>query len=135
MGRGGTRSSTPSPSTSIERIRIHSHSTETLYIVKIEVISVQIMRVHALALLLLSATAYGAECPPPGFDSVSPDAFDLDAYISKPWYIQEQIPVAYQTVDQLYCVRAAYQKLEDDLVQVYNYGNQVRYRGSYSYGS
>jgi len=73
--------------------------------------------------------ALGVECPPKGFDSVPKEDFDFQAYISKPWYIQEQIPVQYQTVDQLYCVRAAYKQLEDDLVQVYNYANNGAVNG------
>jgi len=45
-------------------------------------------------------------CPPVGFDSLP--NFDLTAYVSAPWYIQQQIPLVYQPVNQLYCVRAVY---------------------------
>jgi len=45
-------------------------------------------------------------CPPEGFDALK--EFDLESYISAPWYIQRQIPVAYQPVESLYCVRAEY---------------------------
>ena len=62
-------------------------------------------------------------CPPEGFDSVPADSFNIQAYISKPWFIQEQMPLAYQTEDQLYCVRAAYKQIEEDLFEVYNYAN------------
>jgi len=62
-------------------------------------------------------------CPPEGFDSVPADDISIQAYISKPWFIQEQMPLAYQTESQLYCVRAAYKQLEDDLFEVYNYAN------------
>ena len=51
------------------------------------------------------------------------DSFNIQAYISKPWFIQEQMPLAYQTEDQLYCVRAAYKQIEEDLFEVYNYAN------------
>jgi hypothetical protein len=71
-----------------------------------------------LVTLALARVSNAVECPPPGFDSVLPEEFDLDAYVSKPWYIQQQIPVQYQSVDQLYCVRAAYKKLGDGLYQV-----------------
>jgi lipocalin len=46
-------------------------------------------------------------CPPPGFDAKSD--FDIDLYLGR-WYVQKQIPVAYQTVDQFYCVTATYSK-------------------------
>jgi len=62
-------------------------------------------------------------CPLEGFDSVPADSFNIQAYISKPWFIQEQMPLAYQTEDQLYCVRAAYKQIEEDLFEVYNYAN------------
>ena len=45
-------------------------------------------------------------CPPEGFDALNP--FDFDEYISAAWYVAKQIPVAYQPVDSLYCVRAEY---------------------------
>lgn len=45
-------------------------------------------------------------CPPVGFDSLP--NFNLTAYVSAPWYIQQQIPLVYQPVNQLYCVRAVY---------------------------
>lgn len=62
-------------------------------------------------------------CPPEGFDSVPADQLNIQAYISKPWFIQEQMPLAYQTESQLYCVRAAYKQLEEDLFEVFNYAN------------
>lgn len=70
-------------------------------------------------------------CPPPGFDSVKP--FDLKRYISAPWYIQKQIPVVYQTINQLYCVRAEYKPIDPtDLnkgVEVLNYANEGKVNG------
>jgi uncharacterized surface protein with fasciclin (FAS1) repeats len=68
-------------------------------------------------------------CPPKGFDSVPADKLSIQAYISKPWFIQEQMPLAYQTESQLYCVRAAYKQLEDDLFEVYNYANNDAVNG------
>lgn len=73
----------------------------------------------------------GFDCPPPGFDSVK--GLDLRKYVSAPWYVQEQMPVAYQSVEDLYCVRARYQpKDEDDLskgITVYNYANKGEVNG------
>ena len=69
-------------------------------------------------------------CPPDGFDSVPADQISIPAYISKPWYIQQQIPVQYQTESQLYCVRAAYKQIEDDLFEVYNYANNDQVNGT-----
>ena len=68
-------------------------------------------------------------CPPEGFDSVPADEIDIQAYISKPWFIQQQMPLAYQTESQLYCVRAAYKQIDDDLFEVYNYANNDRVNG------
>jgi lipocalin len=69
-------------------------------------------------------------CPPERFDSVSADEISIPAYISKPWFIQQQIPVQYQTENQLYCVRAAYKQLEEDLFEVYNYANNDEVNGT-----
>lgn len=72
---------------------------------------------RALALAFLAcAFAAAAEagsaptCPPPGFDSAP--GFDLQKFIAAPWYPQEQMPVFYQPVDQLYCVRAVYKPID-----------------------
>jgi lipocalin len=46
-------------------------------------------------------------CPPAGFDALKD--FDVNSYFGR-WYIHKQIPVAYQTVDQLYCVTAEYSR-------------------------
>lgn len=70
-----------------------------------------------------SSVARQISCPPEGFDAVPADQISIEAYISKPWYIQEQMPLAYQTESQLYCVRAAYKQVGDDLFEVYNYAN------------
>jgi apolipoprotein D and lipocalin family protein len=36
------------------------------------------------------------------------DNFDLDTYVSKPWYIHEQAVNTYSPLEQFYCVRAKY---------------------------
>jgi lipocalin len=46
-------------------------------------------------------------CPPAGFDALKD--FDINSYYGR-WYIHKQIPVAYQTVDQLFCVTAEYSR-------------------------
>ena len=47
-----------------------------------------------------------ASCPPEGFDSVQ--SFDLESFISKRWYIQQQMPVKYLPKSQNRCVYADY---------------------------
>eukprot|EP00428_Durinskia_dybowskii_P018583 CAMPEP_0170225236 /NCGR_PEP_ID=MMETSP0116_2-20130129/12325_1 /TAXON_ID=400756 /ORGANISM="Durinskia baltica, Strain CSIRO CS-38" /LENGTH=228 /DNA_ID=CAMNT_0010475953 /DNA_START=83 /DNA_END=769 /DNA_ORIENTATION=- len=63
-----------------------------------------------LAALLITATAFAAAppatCPPDDFDST--DNFDLDTYISKPWYVQQQMEVSYLPASQNRNVRAQY---------------------------
>ncbi|KAL7568593.1 hypothetical protein ACA910_022696 [Epithemia clementina (nom. ined.)] len=39
------------------------------------------------------------------------DNFDLEAYISAPWYVQEQAVVDYLPLENFYCVRAQYEKV------------------------
>ena len=46
-------------------------------------------------------------CPPSGFDAKQD--FDIDLYLGR-WYAQKQIPVAYQSLDEFYCVTADYTK-------------------------
>lgn len=58
---------------------------------------------------------------------------DIASYISKPWYVQKQMPLIYQPKDQLFCVRASYEPLDaDDLTEglrVVNYANRDRVNG------
>lgn len=49
-------------------------------------------------------------CPPEDFDAV--EGLDLIKFTAAPWFSQQQIPLSFQPVDQLYCVRARY-VLED----------------------
>eukprot|EP01026_Neomeris_dumetosa_P010183 TRINITY_DN1375_c0_g1_i5.p1 TRINITY_DN1375_c0_g1~~TRINITY_DN1375_c0_g1_i5.p1 ORF type:complete len:246 (-),score=36.43 TRINITY_DN1375_c0_g1_i5:183-920(-) len=74
------------------------------------------------------------KCPPPGFDAQKPFTIDdLAEYISAPWYIQQQMPVSYQSVEDLYCVTAKYVPLDEkDLsqgVKVINYANEGKVNG------
>jgi len=92
-----------------------------------------------IAVLLVNAflgTAVAAPeevptCPPEGFDTVKD--LDINKYISAPWYVQEQMPVSYQPVEDLFCVRAHYEFVNDtDPTQgliVYNYANQGEVNG------
>eukprot|EP00939_MAST-03C_sp_MAST-3C-sp1_P002318 g2318.t1 len=55
--------------------------------------------------------------------------FDLEAYMSKRWYIQQQMPVSYLPASQNYCVYAEYKKFEKKsffgyTVQVHNYAEE-----------
>ena len=44
-------------------------------------------------------------CPPSGFDAKQD--FNVDLYLGR-WFVQKQIPVAYQPIEALYCVTATY---------------------------
>lgn len=50
--------------------------------------------------------------------------FDLDSFISKPWYIQQQMEISYQPASQLYCVEATYAK--KDKPDIWGHSIQVR---------
>ena len=50
----------------------------------------------AAACVALAAAA----CPPEGFESV--ENFDLTAYVSAPWFVQQQAINSYQPADSLY---------------------------------
>lgn len=74
------------------------------------------MNVAATACSLLLVGCIGAalaQCPPEGYNSVSP--FSIDAYIGAdrtPWYIQQQQAISYQPEESLFCVRARYERLD-----------------------
>lgn len=66
------------------------------------------------------------QCPPKDFNAV--DNFNITAYAAAPWYPQKQIPLIYQTKDDLYCVQAQYKLINasDPLAGVYVYNSARR---------
>jgi lipocalin len=78
------------------------------------------------AISVFLVVAVGAiECPPPGFHTV--ENFDLESFISKDWYIQQQAPVKYLPVEQNYCVEADYKRTKTFWgwdVQVHNHAEE-----------
>jgi len=82
------------------------------------------MNVAATACSLLLVGCIGAalaQCPPEGYNSVSP--FSIDAYIGAdrtPWYIQQQQAISYQPEESLFCVRARYERLDNGRIGVDN---------------
>jgi lipocalin len=76
------------------------------------------------ASLVVAAGAF--ECPPPEFHTV--ENFDLDSFISKEWYIQQQAVTRYLPVEQNYCVEADYKRTENFWgwnVQVHNHAEEI----------
>eukprot|EP00438_Fugacium_kawagutii_P010892 Skav231400 [mRNA] locus=scaffold1456:312096:324529:- [translate_table: standard] len=68
------------------------------------------------------------QCPPAGFDTVQD--FDLSKFISKRWYIQQQMAVNYLPASQNRCVYAEYQLREPKSfwgydVSVHNHAEEV----------
>lgn len=53
--------------------------------------------------------AVSATCPPQGFSSISD--FDLDGFIAKRWYIQQQMETSYLPKSHNWCVYAEYRRL------------------------
>lgn len=83
---------------------------------------------YASLLLLLLSVTFALECPPKNFSSV--ENFDLDAFVSARWYIQQQMPVTYLPASQNYCVYAEYKKLDKKSfwgydIQVHNHAEDV----------
>merc|ERR1712174_79619 len=75
------------------------------------------MKLGACAALFLASTIAAVACdvpvcPPPNFDSISP--FNLTAWTEHDWFIQEQMPVAYQP-SPFFCVRASYRLTDGPL--------------------
>jgi len=64
------------------------------------------LRVTICAVLVCAAAA---ACPPEGFSSIKD--FDLDKFISKRWYIQQQMETSYLPKSHNWCVYAEYRKL------------------------
>eukprot|EP00523_Entomoneis_sp_CCMP467_P015931 CAMPEP_0168775838 /NCGR_PEP_ID=MMETSP0725-20121227/5723_1 /TAXON_ID=265536 /ORGANISM="Amphiprora sp., Strain CCMP467" /LENGTH=220 /DNA_ID=CAMNT_0008825489 /DNA_START=61 /DNA_END=720 /DNA_ORIENTATION=+ len=52
----------------------------------------------------LLVTSVGADCP----HIEVQQGFDLDEYISAPWYVQQQAEVQYLPLEDFFCVRAEY---------------------------
>ncbi|KAK9834886.1 hypothetical protein WJX81_006502 [Elliptochloris bilobata] len=69
--------------------------------------------------------AWNTTCPPTGFDSLRP--FDLAAFVGRPWYAQLMMPVSWQPISSLYCVRTYYEPTDyRDLTKpllVHDYSN------------
>mmetsp|Transcript_68503 Transcript_68503/g.112553 ORF Transcript_68503/g.112553 Transcript_68503/m.112553 type:complete len:371 (-) Transcript_68503:154-1266(-) len=67
------------------------------------------------------------QCPPAGFDTVQD--FDLEKFIEKRWYIQQQMAVNYLPASQNRCVYAEYQLREKSFwgydVSVHNHAEEV----------
>ena len=76
----------------------------------------------------LVAQSKPSQCPPSGFDSTQD--FDLESFISKRWYVQQQMEVKYLPKYRNRCVYAEY-KLEEKKtfwgydVAVHNYAEEV----------
>jgi len=64
-------------------------------------------------------------CPPvPTVSDVS-----IEAYASKPWYVQAQLPNSYQPVDELFCVRAVYTVTSPTTLDVFNFARKGSVEG------
>lgn len=70
-------------------------------------------------------------CPPPNFDAVK--GLDVAKFATAPWFSQAQIPLSYNPIDELFCVRARYELIDpDDLaagLKVFFYANKGRVNG------
>ncbi len=86
----------------------------------------------ALCAALAFVGAQAAECPPPGFDSAKD--FNISAWVDHPWYIQRMMPVFYLPEDRFYCVRASYEQVSDDTVEVSNVAREGSVDGKESGG-
>lgn len=62
----------------------------------------------SLHLIMVSGKITDSDCPVVDVQ----DGFELDEFISKPWYIQQQMETQYLPKSQNYCVRAKYSELE-----------------------
>ncbi|EFJ51190.1 hypothetical protein VOLCADRAFT_88022 [Volvox carteri f. nagariensis] len=70
-------------------------------------------------------------CPPNALVPLS--YFDLVAYVAAPWYVQRQVPLNYQPVNELYCVKAEYELIDPRNISagivVNNYANVGKVNG------
>ena len=53
----------------------------------------------------------------------------IEAYASKPWYVQAQLPNSYQPVDELFCVRAVYTVTSPTTLDVFNFARKGSVEG------
>ena len=85
-----------------------------------------------LATFQASARPLSHVCPPPEFDSFP--NLNLSSFISKPWFVQKQTPLAYQPQSTFFCVRAFYVPFNaSDLnkgLRVFNYANRLKVNGN-----
>jgi lipocalin len=83
--------------------------------------------VAAVLFAVASAEEAAASCPPEGFETVK--GFDLDSFISKRWFAQQQMAVSYLPKSQNRCVSADYTKREPGFfgydLQVHNHAEDV----------
>jgi lipocalin len=75
----------------------------------------------------LSPVAALGGCPPEGFSSI--ENLNLDSYISKRWYIQQQMETAYLPKAKNWCVYAEYSRLSNKSfwgydIRVHNYAEE-----------
>jgi lipocalin len=61
------------------------------------------------SILAFFFSTVSAACPPEGFSSIND--FDLDAFITKRWYIQQQMETSYLPKTHNWCVYAEYRRL------------------------
>jgi lipocalin len=66
------------------------------------------LRAASLLLPLACGLAAGLDCPPQNFSTVQD--FDLDAFISQKWFIQQQMETRYLPKSENHCVSAEYTK-------------------------
>ena len=74
-----------------------------------------------------AAGTTNASCPPEGFDSIS--AFDLDSFLAKRWYVQQQMATKFFPTSQNRCVYNEYKHRKKGLLgydlSVHNYLQEV----------
>lgn len=66
------------------------------------------MKVFGAAVVIGLVIPARSACPPAGFDSIAD--LDFDAFVSKRWYIQQQMVTSYLPTSQNWCVFAEYHR-------------------------
>jgi len=64
---------------------------------------------RSLAIIAAVFVSASATCPPPGFDSIHD--FDLDQFISKRWYVQQQMEGGLEPANLFQCQWAEYSRM------------------------